>query len=351
MKSLLVTGGTGFIGSHTCLVLLEKGYNIYVIDSLANSSSLAIDNILKIYNLSCNKFSNKINFIQGDLRNKDIIDETFQRAQNSHEPIEGVIHFAGLKSVEESTKKPILYWQVNVLGTMNLLEVMQKYHCRTIVFSSSATIYGTSSKSPLVETSSIKPINPYGTTKYANELILNDVFNGDLNNWKIAILRYFNPIGSHHSGMLGEAPNGIPNNIFPYICQLSQGKLKQLQIFGKDWPTKDGTGVRDYIHVMDLAEGHLAALECLFSEESQLLTVNLGTGKGTSVLELVETFEKVNKCRLKYVFTDRRAGDSAIVFANIDKAKSRLNWKPKRNLKDMCKDGWLWQKLNPNGYQ
>ncbi len=350
MKSILVTGGSGFIGSHTCLTLLLKGYYIYVLDSLINSSLLSIERVRKLYKLESPIFDNSINLIQGDIRNKEVIESVFIQSKLEDKPIEGVIHFAGLKSVSDSTLNPLLYWEVNLRGTINLLNVMEDFQCRTIVYSSSATVYSPKDNAPLYEKSSINPINPYGQTKYSNEILLNDVFNSNPDKWRISILRYFNPIGSHPSGEIGESPIGVPNNIFPHLCQVAQGKIDKLKIFGSDWPTKDGTGIRDYIHVMDLAEGHLAALECLLSEEPQALTVNLGRGEGTSVLELVKTFERVNKSNINYVFTDRRAGDCASLFANIDLAKSRLNWCPRKNLEDMCRDGWNWQKNNPNGY-
>ena len=350
MTSILVTGGSGFIGSHTCLLLLEKGYDLVVLDSLINSSKMALDRVSNIY--SNKTKSNSIKFINGDIRDNSILDNIFKEAQFSNKNISGVIHFAGLKAVGESVTNPLEYWGVNVNGSINLLKVMDEYKCRTLVFSSSATVYAKGEKNiKLNEESNIKPSNPYGETKLAIERILFNLSQIPSSNWRIANLRYFNPIGAHFSGLIGENPLGLPNNIFPYINQVALKKLDYINIFGNDWDTYDGTGVRDYIHVMDLAEGHISALEYLFNESRTIINFNLGTGIGTSVLELIETFKKVNDVDLPYKFKDRRPGDVDYVVADNSFVKSTLNWEPTRNLDDMCKDGWNWQKKNPMGYK
>ena len=348
MKNILITGGTGYIGSHTCLLLLEKGYKLTIVDSNVNSSPLSIDRVKKLVK---NKFvQNKISFFKGDLRDKLFLSRVFIEAIEGKNPIEGVIHFAGLKSVSESFLKPFLYWENNVIGTICLLELMEKYGCRNIVFSSSASIYGLKSSNPILETSEIKPYSPYAYTKVSIENILDSIFQSFSDSWKIANLRYFNPIGAHESGLIGDNSLSLSTNIFPLICKVAQGKLKELEIFGDNWPTKDGTCVRDYIHIMDLAEAHCLALDFLFKNKSQIIDLNIGTGIGTSVLELVNKFILVNKCSIPYRFSDRRLGDLPNVVADNNKAKLILNWNPKRNINDMCQDGWKWQTLNPNGF-
>ena len=344
---ILVTGGAGFIGSHTCLVLLEKGHEVIVIDSFINSNKKSLERVINLVKLK-NKDIN-LQIINADIRNKGILEKLFVDSLNSDKPINAVIHFAGLKSVKESVRKPLHYWNSNVHGSINLLSIMNKYNCRTIVFSSSATIYGVNDNK-LKETSEINPINPYGKTKAAVERLLSDIFISNPNQWRIANLRYFNPIGAHHSGLIGESPKGIPNNIFPYITQVAAGNFEILNIFGNDWPTQDGTGVRDYIHVMDLAEGHKKSLEFLIENSPQFINLNIGTGKGTSVLELINTFEFVNKVNIPYKFSSRRDGDVSTLIADNSLAISCLDWKPKRSLIDMCSDGWQWQLLNPEGY-
>jgi len=351
LKRILVTGGAGFIGSHTCLVLLEKGYEVIVIDSYVNSYKKSLDRVVQILKLNKEIKSVNIKIVKIDIRDEKSLDKLFFEYQSSGKPIEAVIHFAGLKSVKDSVANPLQYWDVNVNGTINLLRVMSKYKCKTIVFSSSATIYGLSNNRPLKENTEIKPINPYGRTKVAIEQLLNDAYDSQPNEWKVANLRYFNPIGSHTSGMIGEASIGIPNNIFPYINQVAAGILEKLTVFGKDWPTLDGTGIRDYIHVMDLAEGHISALEYLKENGNQIINLNLGTGKGTSVLELVDTFQRVNNINISIEFTSRRIGDSCTVIADNNLAVSLLRWSPRRNLEEMCIDGWKWQSLNPKGYK
>ena len=345
---ILVPGGAGFIGSHTCLALLEKGYEITVIDSYINSHKNSLQKVLDI--LKNNNKAKSIDIEIADTRDENSLDKIFLKYKDLGNPIEAVIHFAGRKSVKESVLDPLLYWDVNVNGSIRLLRVMDKYNCRTIIFSSSATIYGVSNSLPLKENTEIKPINPYGRTKVAIEQILNDIYYSQTDKWKIANLRYFNPIGAHSSGLIGEAPLGIPGNIFPYITQVAAGILDELTIFGKDWPTLDGTCIRDYIHVMDLAEGHIATLEYLNNFENKIVNLNLGTGLGTSVLELIDTFEKVNNVKISKNFSGRRIGDSCEVIADNNLAISSLNWSPKRDLEKMCLDGWKWQSLNPKGY-
>lgn len=349
MKTILVTGGSGFIGSHTCLCLLKNNYKVVVVDSNVNSSKLSLKMIKKIIDQN-NQEMEEIIFYKGDIRDEKLLKKVFLQSLNDGYPIEGVIHFAGLKSVEESTKDPLKYWDNNVCGTINLLKVMQLFNCETIVFSSSATVYGNSEISPIKETFVIKPLNPYGQTKATIEYILGDICRSFKNTWKVANLRYFNPIGAHYSGLIGEEPLNKPNNLFPYICLVASGKYKKLNIYGNDWPTCDGTGIRDYIHVMDLAEAHTCAIDYLLSRDPLILNLNIGTGTGTSVLELIETFIEINKCDVPYQFVERRPGDVAQIIADNQKAISILNWSPKRNLKDMCKDGWRWRCLNPSGY-
>ncbi len=350
MKNILVTGGAGFIGSHTCLLLLERGYFVYVIDSFVNSSPKSLDKILEINKLKKTNFQNKLKVFYGDLLDKNFLDNVFSGLTKINQKIDAVIHFAGLKSVSESVSKPLKYWQVNVVGTLNLLEVMEEYNCNTLVFSSSATVYAQSENILLLENSPIKPINPYGSTKYTIECILKDIFNSSDKNQKFASLRYFNPIGAHPSGLIGENPKGKPNNIFPLITNTAKGIQKELKIFGNDWPTKDGTAIRDYIHVMDLADAHVKVLENLCHGKSRCINVNIGTGKGTSVLDLVKTFEKVNNIEVPYVFTDRRSGDGCRVVADNSFLIKEFKICPKMSIEDMCRDGWKWKSLNPHGF-
>ncbi len=349
MKRILLTGGCGFIGSHTCFSLLENGYEVVIVDSLTNSNKKSIDGIKKIFEKKGINISNKLDFFKGDLRDRDFINAVFQKARSEKKPIEGVIHFAGLKAVAESIINPLLYWDNNVKGSINLIQSMKENDCKTIVFSSSATVYGESGNNLIKESSKLKPINPYGSTKLVVENLLNDISILKNQGWKISILRYFNPIGSHYSGFIGENPLQKPNNIFPIIINSAFNNIS-LKVFGNDWPTKDGTCIRDYIHVMDLAEGHLKALDFLFKNASQIIKLNIGTGKGSSVLELIKTFEIVNKVKVPYEFESRREGDAVMVVADNSKAKSILKWCPQRSLEDMCRSGWNWKCLNPNGY-
>jgi len=345
MRRILVTGGCGFIGSHTCLELLEKNYEVWVVDSLVNSSHLVLERIKKLSNKS-----NNLKFFKGDVRDINFIRKVFQKAINNDIPISGVIHFAGLKSVCESIDEPIKYWDVNVNGTISLIRVMEESNCRSIVFSSSATIYGIKDDTPIKESFDIESINPYGTTKIVIEKLLKDLYLSSPDEWRIISLRYFNPIGAHESGLIGEDPLGIPNNIFPLLMQVCMRRINKLQVFGNDWDTKDGTCVRDYIHVLDLADGHILAMEYLFNHNPQIMNLNLGTGTGTSVLELINTFERVNNVSIPYEFTERRKGDYASVIADNSKLVKILNWQPRRDLLKMCMDGWRWQKSNPKGY-
>lgn len=332
---ILVTGGSGYIGSHTCVELLNAGEDIVVVDNFINSKPEALNRIKKIT-------GKDFKFYEFDLLNKDDINKIFDENE-----IESVIHFAGLKAVGESVKKPLLYYHNNLTGTFNLLEVMKQHNVKKIVFSSSATVYGMA-KVPIKEDSPLSATNPYGSTKLMIEQILKDVFVAD-NEWSIALLRYFNPVGAHESGLIGENPNGIPNNLMPYISQVAVGKLDCLSVFGNDYPTPDGTGVRDYIHVVDLALGHLKAVQKI-RENKGVDAYNLGTGKGYSVLELIKAFEKASGIKVPYKIVQRREGDIAECYADPSKAYSILGWKAKRGIEEMCTDTWKWQQLNPNGF-
>ncbi len=336
MQTVLVTGGTGYIGSHTCVALLGAGYGVVVLDNLCNSKAAVVDRVKAITGKS-------ITFVQGDVRDRQCLHKLF-----SQHKISAVIHFAGLKAVGESVANPLKYYDNNVMGSMCLTEVMAEFGVKTLVFSSSATVYGFSDDKPIPEGSPLTPYNPYGRTKRMVEQILEDLHASD-NNWNIALLRYFNPVGAHESGLIGEDPSGVPNNLMPYVSQVAIGKLKELSVFGNDYPTLDGTGVRDYIHVVDLALGHVAALQA-FKRHPGLLTVNLGAGRGYSVLDLVKAFEQANKVPVPYRIAPRRAGDIAIYFADAQLAKKLLNWETKRSLEDICRDTWRWQTQNPNGY-
>ena len=344
MKSILITGGAGYIGSHTCILLLKSGYKIFILDSLHNSSIEAIYRVKEIAKNEKISSESQILFFKGDIRNINDIDKVFKLAKDKGTPIDSVIHFAGLKSVKDSTSHPLDYWDVNVNGTLQLLNAMKKNNCYRIIFSSSATIYGNAEKVPIRENAKIMPQNPYGFTKVAAENLLDNIFASNSDKWSIAILRYFNPIGAHPSGLIGERPLDHISNIFPLICKVGAGKLESIPIYGSDWSTNDGTGVRDYIHIMDLAEGHISAMEYLMNNKPQKLILNLGTGIGTSVLELIKTFEIVNGIRINYVYADRREGDNPVSIACNKLATNTLNWSPRWDLKDMCKHGWEWGK-------
>jgi len=350
MKNILVTGGCGYIGSHTVLSLLENGYFVYVFDSNVNSSSVVLKRILEILGKENEILSKNLKFYKGDIRFKENLEEVFSNAIKENRKINEVIHFAGLKSIEESIKFPFLYWDNNVVGTINLLNAMNKYDCKTIIFSSSATIYENSGKNKINEKTLVNPINPYGRNKSTIELFLNDIYESDPKNWRIINLRYFNPIGAHISGKLGENQIGLVNNIFPLILKVASKNMKEFKIFGNDWNTRDGTCIRDYIHVMDLVNGHVEALNYLRNNNPQIMNLNIGTGLGSTVLELIKTFEMVNNVKIPYSFTCRRKGDLGCVVADNSKILKTLSWEPKRSLEDMCKDGWNWHLINPKGY-
>ena len=337
MSLILTTGGLGFLGSHTCVSLLENGFDVLIIDSLINSSIEVLDKIKLIKNKK--SYIGQIHFYKGDLRDINFIDEIFNKYFLSQNPIMAVIHFAGLKSVEESTIDPLNYWDTNINSLLCLLKVMDKYNCKKFVFSSSATIYKPLEKDKLNEESIKQPINPYGNSKLTIEKILNDLYKSD-KSWKIVNLRYFNPVGAHDSSLLGEAPKGIPSNLFPVISKVVLGELEKLSIFGNDWPTKDGTCIRDYIHVMDLAEAHHAALKFINNNKSQIISLNIGNSLGFSVLEIVKAYSKVNNLVLNYEFKDRRIGDAPYIVADNSLALKTLDWKPFRTIGDMCIDSF-----------
>ncbi len=335
--TVLLTGGAGYIGSHTALSILNSGKEVVVLDNLSNASPEALTRVEQLT-------GKKAPLVVGDCANREDLEKVFSQYK-----IDQVVHFAGLKAVGESVAKPLMYYRNNLDATLTLLEVMQEHGCFDIVFSSSATVYGTIQEMPLKETFPLGCTNPYGWTKFMSEQILRDTGKADPR-FHIVLLRYFNPVGAHESGQIGEDPSGIPNNLMPFICQVARGRLKELAVFGNDYPTKDGTGVRDFIHVMDLAEGHLAALS--YAEKHAGVEVfNLGTGTGYSVLDLVHTFEKVNQIKVPYRIAPRRPGDIATCYADPSKAKEMLGWSAKRSLEDMCRDAWNWQKNNPDGYR
>ncbi len=334
---ILVTGGAGYIGSHTCVLLVEAGYDVVVFDNFSNSSRESLRRVEKIVGRS-------IPFVEGDIRSAADLEKVF----GSYD-ISAVIHFAGLKAVGESVEQPLRYYDNNIHGTLVLCEVMQKHGCKNIVFSSSATVYGDPHTTPITEEFPLSATNPYGKTKLFVEEILRDLSVSD-EAWSIALLRYFNPVGAHASGTIGEDPNGIPNNLMPFIAQTAVGKRDVLSVFGGDYDTVDGTGVRDYIHVVDLADGHLKALEYL-AKHKGVLTVNLGTGNGYSVLEMVKAFEKASGKKVPYKIVPRRPGDVAKCFADPSYAKEVLGWEAKKSVEQMCEDSWRWQSNNPNGYK
>ena len=338
MSKILVTGGAGFIGSHTCVELLNAGYEIVVVDNLYNSSEKSLD---RVRELTGKDFA----FYPFDIRDK----ENMQKIFDDHK-IDACIHFAGLKAVGESCQKPLEYYDNNIGGTLALCEVMRNNDCKKIVFSSSATVYGTANVSPLKESmKTVGTTNPYGTTKYMIEIILDDFHKGD-SEWAVTLLRYFNPIGAHKSGRIGENPNGIPNNLMPYITQVAVGKLPCLNVFGDDYNTHDGTGVRDYIHVVDLALGHVKAVEKILKDEPKVNVYNLGTGNGYSVLDIVKAFEQASGQKINYKIAPRRPGDLDTCYSDASKALNELGWKAERDLLEMCEDSWRWQSNNPNGF-
>ncbi|MDR7079570.1 UDP-glucose 4-epimerase [Neobacillus niacini] len=335
--AILVTGGAGYIGSHTCVELLNDGYEIIILDNYSNSKPEALDRVKDITGRGFKVY-------EVDLLDRMGLEDVF-----SNNNIEAVIHFAGLKAVGESVSIPLHYYHNNITGTLILCEVMKKYGVMNLVFSSSATVYGMPDRVPITEDFPLGATNPYGRTKLMIEEILRDLFVSD-NSWSIALLRYFNPIGAHESGMIGEDPNGIPNNLMPYITQVAVGKLKELQVFGNDYPTIDGTGVRDYIHVVDLANGHLKALDKVISSNG-VEAFNLGTGTGYSVIEMVSAFERASGMKVPYGIVDRRPGDVGVCYANPSKAKNELGWVAESGIEEMCRDSWRWQAKNPNGYE
>lgn len=334
--AILVTGGLGYIGSHTVVELLNQNYDVVVVDNLSNSFIEVIDRIKTIT-------GKEFKFYQIDIRDKDSLNGVFKENK-----IDSVIHFAGLKAVGESVQIPLKYYDNNIIGTLMLLEVMSENNVKTILFSSSATVYGSVKKLPIREDSPLSTTNPYGATKLMQEDILRDLYTSD-NSWNIILLRYFNPVGAHASGLIGEDPKGIPNNLMPYIAQVASGKLEYVHVYGNDYPTKDGTGVRDYIHVVDLALGHIQAIKhCL---NCGVHVYNLGTGVGYSVLDMIHAYEKACGKKLPYKIEKRRPGDIAQCYACADKAKKEIDWSTKYNLEDMCRDSFNWQSKNPNGYR
>ncbi|WP_312470511.1 UDP-glucose 4-epimerase GalE [Neobacillus sp.] len=335
--AILVTGGAGYIGSHTCVELLNAGYEIIVVDNFSNSKPEALIRVNEIT-------SRDFKFYETDLLDQKGLEKVFFENK-----IEAVIHFAGLKAVGESVSIPLHYYHNNITGTLMLCEMMKRYEVKNLVFSSSATVYGMPERMPIAEDFPLSATNPYGRTKLMIEEILRDLHIAD-ESWSIALLRYFNPIGAHESGRIGEAPNGVPNNLMPFITQVAVGKLESLLIFGEGYPTVDGTGVRDYIHVVDLAKGHLKALEKTIHGNG-VEEYNLGTGKGYSVLEMVKAFEKASDRHIPYQIVEKRPGDVAVCYADPEKAKTQLGWKAEKGIDEMCRDSWRWQRANPNGYE
>ncbi|MCC0635689.1 MULTISPECIES: UDP-glucose 4-epimerase GalE [unclassified Clostridioides] len=335
--AVLVAGGAGYIGSHTAIELLESGYEVVIVDNLSNSNSIVVDRIRELS-------GKQVKFYNIDITNKNEMHTVFK--ENN---IESIIHFAALKAVGESVEKPIEYYSNNLISTLNLFELMREYGVKKFVFSSSATVYGDPHTCPILEDFPLSVTNPYGRTKLMIEQMLVDISKAD-ESLDIALLRYFNPVGAHKSGRIGEEPNGIPSNLMPYITKIAVGKLKELSVYGNDYPTHDGTGVRDYIHVLDLAAGHVKALQKL-EENPGLVVYNLGTGKGYSVLDLVKAFSKASGKEIPYKIVGRRAGDVAMCYADSSKAEKELGWKAKYELEEMCQDSWRWQSMNPNGYE
>ncbi|MBC5995856.1 UDP-glucose 4-epimerase GalE [Romboutsia ilealis] len=333
---ILVTGGAGYIGSHTTIELLDANYEVIIVDNFSNSRPIVIDRIKEIS-------GKEVKFYEIDLTDKESLELVFKENK-----IDAVIHFAALKAVGESVKKPLEYYNNNIVSTLVLFDLMKKYNVRKFVFSSSATVYGNPEKCPILEDSALSATNPYGRTKLMIEDVLRDICFAD-KTIDVAILRYFNPIGAHKSGLIGEEPNGIPNNIMPYITKVAVGQLPYINVFGDDYDTLDGTGIRDYIHVLDLAEGHVKALEKL-NEHPGLVTYNLGTGNGYSVLQLINAFSNASKRKIPYIISDRRPGDVAKCYADSSKAEKELGWKAKYGIDEMCQDSWRWQSQNPNGY-
>ena len=335
---ILVTGGAGYIGSHTCVELLDAGYDVVAVDNFSNSSMESVKRVRELTGKS-------LEFHKVDMLDKAGLEAVFRASK-----FDSVIHFAGLKAVGESLEIPISYYLNNLTGTLVLCEVMKERHVRNLVFSSSATVYGDPETVPVKEDFPVSAVNPYGRSKLMVEAILKDLYASD-NSWNISLLRYFNPVGAHPSGRIGEDPNGIPNNLLPYVSQIAVGRLKELSVFGNDYPTADGTGIRDYIHVVDLAKGHIKALAKLESAKGGVLTYNLGTGRGYSVLEMINAFEKASGKKIPFKIVDRRAGDIAACYADPTLAEKELGWSAELGLKEMCRDAWRWQSMNPDGYK
>jgi UDP-glucose 4-epimerase len=342
MTKVFVTGGIGYIGSHTVLQLLDGGYSVVIMDNLRNSFPKAFDHMERI----AGDKADKMKFVKGDVRDKAALDQLF-----AEEKFDAVIHFAGLKAVGESVAIPLEYYDNNIVSTLVLLEVMKKHNCWNMVFSSSCTVYGMAEKVPLTEDCTLHACSPYGRTKLMQEEMFQDVANSD-KNWRILLLRYFNPVGAHPSGEIGEHPIGVPNNLMPYVHQVALGQREMLRVFGGDYPTSDGTCIRDYIHVMDLGEGHVYAVRKLLDTPNYgCKAVNLGTGKGTSVLEMVNTFQEATGAKVPYQIVDRRPGDTIAVWAATEYAEKELGWKAKLGLTEMCRDQWAWAKKYPKGYE
>ena len=338
MIKLLVTGGAGFIGSHTLVELLKQGYEIVVLDNLCNSSRISLDRVQKI----SGKY---VTFVRGDIRDINLLSKLF-----SDHKFDAVMHFAGLKAVDESVEQPLTYYNNNVFGSMQLFQAMTHANVKTIIFSSSATVYGNSAEQPLNEKMSTgKPKNPYGMSKLMVENILEDLYHAD-HDWRIARLRYFNPVGAHKSGLIGENPSSTPRNLMPYISQVASGKIDKLLVYGDDYPTPDGSCIRDYIHVVDVAKGHVLALKKI-NNNSGMITVNLGTGKGYSVFQMIEAFERVNKVKVNFEITGRREGDVASCYSDTSFALEHIGWESQLSIDDMCRDTWRWQMQNPNGFK
>jgi len=338
LKTILLTGGAGYIGSHTCILLLQAGYNVVIVDNLCNSDISVLERIEKLAD------GRKPEFVQADIRDEAALDKLFNKYN-----IYAVIHFAGLKAVGESVVKPLLYYRNNVEGSLCLFEQMNKHNVKRIVFSSSATVYGDPASLPITEDFPLSATNPYGQNKLMVENILQDISHAD-KDWHVILLRYFNPVGAHKSGLIGEDPNGIPNNLMPYVAQVAVGKLPHMNVFGDDYPTHDGTGVRDYIHVVDLASGHIKALDVVDNKEGCQI-YNLGTGKGYSVLDVIKTFEKISGKKIPYKIIERREGDIAECYADPSLSKKILNWEAEFGMDEMIRDHWNWQVNNPNGYK
>jgi UDP-glucose 4-epimerase len=336
-QKILVTGGAGFIGSHTCVELLNTGYDVVVLDNFSNSKPAVLDRVRQIAGRDVIRY-------EADLRDRSTLERVF-----SEHAFAGVLHCAGVKAIDEAQRNPIKYYQHNFEASLALIDAMSRHNVRRLVFSSSATVYGESARVPYREEAPLAPNTVYGRSKMMAEEVLHDLVSSD-SSWHIAILRYFNPVGAHPSGLIGEDPSGVPSNLMPHICQVAIGKLAELGIFGHDYPTPDGTGVRDYLHVVDLAEGHVKALQYIFNEPG-LLTLNLGNGRGYSVLEVVRAFEHAAGARINYKFAARRAGDLASYYADATRANEVLGWRARRDLGEMCRDAWRWQHQNPNGYE